>query len=97
MQATIKSYKEAEANPEAAVAAMADIVGGTMNEPEGKAQALSVLKVTLDVLYSPANKDKKLGRHVAPDWDEMLALMKTYNNVQTTKPASAFYTNTFLP
>jgi NitT/TauT family transport system substrate-binding protein len=97
VQATIKSYKEAEANPEAAVAAMADIVGGTMNEPEGKAQALSVLKVTLDVLYSPANKDKKLGRHVAPDWDEMLALMKTYNNVQTTKPASAFYTNTFLP
>ena len=97
VQATVKSYKEAEANPEAAVAAMADIVGGTMNEPEGKAQALAVLKVTLGVLYSPGNKDKKLGEHVAKDWDDMLALMKTYNGLQTTKPASAFYTNSFLP
>ena len=29
--------------------------------PEGKAQARAVLEVTLGVLYSPANKDKKLG------------------------------------
>jgi NitT/TauT family transport system substrate-binding protein len=97
VQATIKSYKEAEANPETAVAAMADIVGGTMNEPEGKAQALAVLKVTLGVLYSPANREKKLGLHVASDWDDMLALMKSYNNLETTKPASAFYSNSFLP
>jgi NitT/TauT family transport system substrate-binding protein len=68
-----------------------------MNEPEGKAQALAVLKVTLGVLYSPANREKKLGLHVASDWDDMLALMKSYNNLETTKPASAFYSNSFLP
>lgn len=97
VQATVKSYKEAEANPEAAVAAMGDIVGGTMNEAEGKAQALAVLKVTLGVLYSANNKEKKLGMNVPADWDDMLTLMKTYNNLQTTKPATAFYTNAFLP
>lgn len=95
--ATIKSYKEAEANPEAAVAAMADIVGGTMNEKEGKEQALAVLKVTLGVLYSAANKDKKLGMNVPVDWDDMLKLMKTYNGLETNKAAADFYTNAFVP
>jgi NitT/TauT family transport system substrate-binding protein len=95
--ATIKSYKEAEANPEAAIAAMADIVGGTMNEKEGKEQALAVLKVTLGVLYSGANKDKKLGINVPADWDDMLKLMKTYNGLETNKTAADFYTNAFIP
>lgn len=95
--ATVKSYKEAEANPDAAVASMADIVGGTMNEDAGKAQARSVLDVTLGVLYSAANKDKVLGLNVASDWDDMLNLMKTYNDLKTDQPASAFYTNDFLP
>ncbi len=95
--ATIKSYKATEADPKAAISAMADIVGGTMAEDKGKEQASAVLKVTLDVLYSAANKDKKLGLNVASDWNDMLELMKTYNGLKTDKPASAFYTNAFLP
>ena len=66
MAATVKSYKEAEEDPDAAIAAMADIVGGTMAEDEGKAQARAVLDVTLGILYSPANTDKKLGLNVPP-------------------------------
>ena len=97
MAATIKAYKETEANPDAAIASMADIVGGSMAEDQGKAQARAVLDVTLSVLYSKANKDKKLGMNMAADWDDMLALMKKYNDLQTDKPASAFYTNDFLP
>ena len=58
MAATLKAYKETEKNPDAAVASMGDIVGGTMNEDQGKAQARAVLGVTLGVLYSKANKDK---------------------------------------
>jgi NitT/TauT family transport system substrate-binding protein len=76
---------------------MADVVGGTMNEEKGKAQALAVLKVTLGVLYSKANTQHKLGLHVASDWADMLQLMKTYNGLQTDKPATAFYTNAYLP
>lgn len=95
--ATVKSYKEAEADPDAAVAAMADIVGGSMASDEGKAQSRAVLDVTLGVLYSEANSDKVLGMNVASDWEDMLALMKTYNDLETEKSAADFYSNDFLP
>lgn len=97
LAATIKAYRETEANPDAAVASMADIVGGTMNEDAGKAQARAVLGVTLGVLYSKNNKDKKLGFNVPQDWEDMLNLMKKFNGLETDKPATAFYTNDFLP
>ena len=97
MKATVKAYKEAEANPDSAVAAIADIVGGTMAEDQGKAQARAVLGVTLGLLYSKANKDKKLAMNVPADWDDMIGLMKKYNGLETDKPATAFYTNDFLP
>jgi NitT/TauT family transport system substrate-binding protein len=95
--ATIKSYKAAEANPQAAIDAMADIVGGSMAEDAGKKQALAVQQVTLGILYSKANKDKVLGMNVPSDWSDMLDLMKKYNGLETTEPATSFYTNQFLP
>lgn len=97
LAATVKSYKAAEADPQAAVNAMGDIVGGTMNEEVGKKQAAEVQKVTLDVLYSKANTGKVLGMNVPADWNDMIALMKTYNGLETKEPASFFYTNDFLP
>jgi NitT/TauT family transport system substrate-binding protein len=97
MEATVKSYKEAEKDPDAAIAAMADIVGGTMAEDEGKAQARAVLDVTLGVLYSKANTDKRLGYNVPSDWEDMLALMKANNGLQTDMQATDFYTNDFVP
>ncbi len=95
--ATMKAYAETEKDPAAAVDSMADIVGGTMAEDEGKAQASSVLAVTLGVLYSSANTDKQLGMHVASDWEDMLGLMKDYNDLETDMVAADFYTNDFLP
>ena len=97
MAATVKAYKEAEANPDTAIASMADIVGGTMAEDQGKAQARSVLDVTLSVLYSAANKDQVLGMNVPSDWDGMLTLMKNFNDLDTDQGAEAFYSNDFLP
>ena len=95
--ATVKAYEMTAKNPDAAIASMADIVGGTMAEDQGKAQSRAVLDVTLSVLYSKANTAHKLGMNVPSDWDDMLALMKKYNDLETDKPASAFYTNEFLP
>jgi NitT/TauT family transport system substrate-binding protein len=94
--ATIKSFKAAEAEPAAAIDAMADIVGGSAATDEGKAQAREVLDVTLGILYSKANTDKQLGLNVPGDWEDMIELMKTYNDLQTDQPASAFYTNDFI-
>ncbi len=92
----MKSYKARPKNPEAAIASMADIVGGTMNQDESKAQARAVLDVTLGVLFSAANKDKKLGLNVPSDWDDMIALMKKYNDLDPNADPKSFYTNQFL-
>src|SRR6202011_2289985 len=71
MAATVNSYTEGEKSPDAAVNAMADIVGGTMADDKGKAQARAVLDGTLGILYSPNNKDKHLGFNVPADWASM--------------------------
>ena len=68
-----------------------------MAEDQGKEQARAVLDVTLGILHSNANTDRTLGLHVASDWDDMLSLMKDFNDLETDQPASAFYTNEFLP
>jgi NitT/TauT family transport system substrate-binding protein len=96
MDATIRAYKAAEAEPDAAVDAIADIVGGTMAEDQGKAQARSVLDVTLGILYSPANVDRTLGLNVASDWEGMVALMKEYNDLDPSADPASFYTNQFV-
>jgi NitT/TauT family transport system substrate-binding protein len=96
VQATLKSYKATEKDPKAAVNSMADIVGGTMNEDAGKAQALEVLNVTLGILYSAANKDKVLGLHVDSDWADMVSLMKKYNGLDPNADPKSFYTNDFI-
>ena len=96
VQATIKSYAEAEKNPDAAISSMADIVGGSMAEDQGKAQARAVLDVTLSVLYSKANTEHKLGLNVASDWADMIALMKKYNDLDPNADPATFYTNEFV-
>jgi NitT/TauT family transport system substrate-binding protein len=94
--ATMKSYAAAEADPDAAVDAMADIVGGTMAEDEGKAQSRAVLDVTLGLLYSNANSERKLGLNVPSDWEGMVALMKEYNDLDPAADPASFYTNDFI-
>ena len=96
VQATLDSYAATEKDPDAAVAAMADIVGGTMAEDQGKAQARSVLDVTLGILYSPNNTDKKLGLNVPSDWEGMVSLMKEYNDLDPQADPASFYTNDFI-
>jgi NitT/TauT family transport system substrate-binding protein len=96
VQATMEAYAEAEANPDAAVDAMADIVGGSFAEDAGKQQAREVLDVTLGILYSGANTDKVLGLNVASDWEGMVKLMKEYNDLDAGANAADFYTNDFL-
>ena len=96
VDATIKAYSETEANPDSAINAIADIVGGTMAEDEGKAQSRAVLDVTLGLLYSGANPEKKLGYNVPSDWASMVDLMKQYNDLDPGADPASFYTNKFV-
>ena len=60
-------------------------------------QARKVLDVTLSILLSPNNKEKRIGLNVPEDWDSALALLEKYNDLKTDMKASDFYTNDFVP
>ena len=53
--------------------------------------------MTLSILYSKNNTDKRLGLNVDADWQSALDLLKKYNDVKTDMKASDFYTNDFVP
>jgi NitT/TauT family transport system substrate-binding protein len=55
------------------------------------------LDVSLDIVFSPNNKDKVLGLNVPEDWANVLELQKTYLELKTDMTADQFYTNEFLP
>jgi NitT/TauT family transport system substrate-binding protein len=96
VDATIEAYTQTEADPDTAVAAIADIVGGTMAEEQGMMQARSVLDVTLGILYSSANTERQLGLNVPSDWESMVSLMQEYNDLDPEAEATSFYTNQFI-
>jgi NitT/TauT family transport system substrate-binding protein len=96
MAATIDAYSNAEKDPDSAVDAIADIVGGSMAEDAGKAQTRSVLDVTLGILYSSANTEKQIGLNVDSDWAGMISLMKEYNDLDPSADPTSFYTNDFI-
>ena len=96
MDATVASYANAEKNPDSAVDAIADIVGGSMAEDAGKVQTRSVLDVTLGILYSGGNTERKIGLNVESDWADMIALMKEYNDLDPAIDPTTFYTNEFI-
>ena len=52
--------------------------------------------MTLGLLYSNANTDRKLGLNVASDWEGMVALMKEYNDLDPNADPASFYTNDFI-
>jgi len=55
------------------------------------------LAIDLGLLFSPANKQKRVGFGPPEDWEATLEVLKKYRGVETALPATAFYTNEFLP
>ncbi|HZT19862.1 MAG TPA: ABC transporter substrate-binding protein [Dongiaceae bacterium] len=96
VHATLESVKAAKEDPDAAIAAIINW-NASMEEDKVKIQARKVLDVTLSILYSPNNKEKRLGLNVEQDWASALELLKTYNDLKTDMKASDFYTNDFVP
>jgi NitT/TauT family transport system substrate-binding protein len=96
VHATLEAVKEAKANPDEAIASLLNW-NASMEEDKVKVQARKVLDVTLSILLSPNNKDKRLGLNVEADWASALDLLKTYNELKTDMKASDFYTNDFVP
>ena len=96
VQATLAATKAAAEDPDAAIKSLINWKASTEDEKE-RVQARKVLDVTLSILYSPNNKQKRLGLNVPEDWQSALDLLQKYTEFKTDMKADQFYTNEFVP
>jgi NitT/TauT family transport system substrate-binding protein len=96
VQATLAATKAAAQDPDAAIKSLINWKASTEDEKE-RVQARKVLDVTLSILYSPNNKQKRLGLNVPEDWQSALDLLQKYTEFKTDMKADQFYTNEFVP
>jgi NitT/TauT family transport system substrate-binding protein len=91
VRATVKSWEEAKKNPGAAVDA------AMKAKPDLNRQStLDQLMVDIDLMDSKNSKGR-VGWGAQADWDQTLAILKNYRELQTDKNWTAFHTNEFLP
>jgi NitT/TauT family transport system substrate-binding protein len=91
VKASVRSWEEAKKNPNAAVDAALKV------KPDLNRQStLDQLMVDIELLDSPNSKGR-VGWGAKEDWDQTLALLKQYRDLQTNEPWTAFHTNEFLP
>ena len=91
VRATVKSWEETKKNPGAAVDA------ALKAKPDLNRQStLDQLMVDIDLLDSKNSKGR-IGWGAQADWDQTLAILKNYRDLQTDKDWTAFHTNGFLP
>lgn len=90
--ATRASFELAAREPEAAIAALSAIKPNLERD-----LSLAQLKAGLKLMASPRGPNQPVGWMAAEDWSETLALMKEFQNLETTMPAEAFWTNAYLP
>ena len=92
VQATVRSFEAAQADPDAAVNA------ALKAKPELDFDTIKgQLMVDLDLLHSALTQDKIIGYAAEEDWARTIDLLKKYRNLQTDRPAASFFTNEFLP
>jgi NitT/TauT family transport system substrate-binding protein len=90
--ASLKGFEDALKEPEAAVRALLKLA------PLADAEVVRrQLAVDLALLFSKANTQKRLGWGPPEDWEATLEVLRKYRGVETALPATAFYTNEFLP
>ena len=90
--ATQKSWEAARTDPDAAIAALLK-AKPTLEFDSQKNQ----LVTDLPNLWSPATTGKPIGWGALSDWEGTEKLLKEYGNLETDKPATAFFTNDYLP
>jgi NitT/TauT family transport system substrate-binding protein len=90
--ATQKAWTAARQDPDAAINALLKAKPGLDFESQE-----NQLVADLPNLYSPATEGKPIGWGALSDWESTEKLLKQYGNLETEKPASAFFTNDYLP
>ena len=90
--ASVKGFEDALKDPDAAVAALLKLAPLADRETVRRQ-----LAVDLGMLFSAGNPQKRIGYGPPEDWQATLELLKKYRGLETSLPATAFYTNEFLP
>ena len=91
VRASVKAWDEAKKNPGAAVDA------AMKAKPDLNRQStLDQLMVDIDLLDSKNSKGR-IGWGAQADWDQTLAILKNYRDLQTDKTWTTFHTNEFVP
>ena len=93
VKATLQATEAALANPDECVASLVNWAGEAAVDAK---QARQVLDVTLSILISPNNTDKKIGLNVEKDWASAMALFKEYKDLKTDKQPTDFFTNEYI-
>ena len=91
VRATVRSWEAAKKNPNAAVDAALK-AKADLNRQSTYDQML----VDFELLDSPTSKGR-IGLGAKADWDQTLALLKQYRELDTKEPWTTFHTNEFLP
>jgi NitT/TauT family transport system substrate-binding protein len=91
VHATVRSWDEAKKNPDAAVDSALKV------KPDLNRQSTRDQMMVDFELMDSKNSRGRTGLSAQADWDQTLDLLKKYRELKTDKPATAFYTNEFLP
>lgn len=91
VKASIRSWEEAKKNPGAAVDAALKV------KPDLNRQStLDQLMVDIELLDSPNSKGR-IGWGAEKDWEQTIAMLKQYRDLDTKDNWTKFHTNEFLP
>ncbi len=91
VKASVRSWEEAKKNPNAAVDAAMKVKADLNRQ-----STLDQMMVDIELLDSPNSKGK-IGMGAKADWDQTIALLKQYRDLDTKEPWTTFHTNEFLP
>ena len=89
VKGTLMATKEAQANPDEAIQSLINWQASVEDEKQKK-QARQVLDVTLSILYSPNNKDKRLGFNVPGDWAAALDMLTEVHRTEDRHEGRGF-------
>lgn len=92
VKATSRAWEAARANPESVMSAL-----HTVNPDFNLERGLKQLNVMLALMDTPSTAGNPAGFHAEKDWADQIELLKQYRGLETDLPATAFFTNDFIP
>ena len=93
LAATVRAFDEAVKDPEAAVKAVAERYPQVARPEINRLE----LRASLSLLRTAENQGRVAGWTSPKQWEETLEVLKSHAGLATPLPATAFYTNDFLP